>query len=291
MSSIFNRLRTGAGKAAFETDKLRRISAVQSKVKSLQEEMNKRYGQVGYVAYTIYLQEQITQPELQEACEQLAALQAQIAASEREMESIRAEAYEASTVSSAQQYGRVCPNGHGPIPLPNNFCQTCGAEAVEISPPDSDAAVCQNCGSPLADGARFCASCGQPVSQPEPTMAPDSATTNACTHCGAALAPDHLFCTECGRPVTSEEPAQPASPAADESEEATEENERLTEGVSPFDESEEELQTAADEEAEPEEVLLSEIEPTATCPMCDTPLLADAIFCAECGHRVAEEAD
>jgi hypothetical protein len=331
VSSLFKRIRTGAGKAAFEAEKLRRVSAVQSTIKSLKSDVDKAVYQVGYVAYGLYRQGQVNQPELEAACERLAALQAQIAAREREIEAIRTEAYvEPETVP---QYGRLCPNGHGPIPLPNNFCQKCGARAVEIPPPTPAAvAFCQNCGVALTEGSRFCIDCGQPVVESAPPTRPDAVSPGACVHCGATLVPDSLFCSECGQPVTAAALAPSASPVAGEgaedetlpskpttssdeetafaapdsvpppppepeaapeveAETVANADERPTENVPPFDELEEELPMIPGDEEAPQ---LEETEPTATevpgsCPACNAPLLPEAIFCAECGHRVVEE--
>lgn len=322
MSSIIDRLRSGAGKAAFEADKLRRVAAVQSAIKSLKEEVNKSFYQVGHVAYTLHTQGQVTQPELKEACDRLAALQTQIAAHEREIESIRAEEYVEPVSQSTTQYGRVCPNGHGPIPLPNNFCQTCGAQAVDIPPPASAGAVlCQNCNSPLLDEARFCANCGQPA--PEPA----AAASSACHNCGATLLPESLFCAECGSPISAEEPSslsrsdEPASPPEDKTEpaapslldedaatvsafpdfvafpdsavegdeEAVVESDQTDEGWPAADAPEGDDESGSEMEERPEEVVSVETEQTGVCPACDSPLLPEALFCAECGHRIVND--
>jgi hypothetical protein len=283
MSTIFDRLRTGAGKAAFEADKLRRVASVQSTIKSLKEEVNKAFYQVGHVAYALYSQGKVAQPELKEVCDHLAALQAQIAGHEQEIESIRAEKYVEPAASSTSQYGRVCPNGHGPIPLPNNFCQTCGARAVDISPPAPAAAVlCRNCHSPLPDAASFCANCGQPVAEP---MADASA---ACRNCGAALPADSLFCSECGQPVVTET-VKPEAEAGQDPAEAADQTgaEWPTEVTLDWDDVEDETPFPLGETREQTVAVNTlETQEAGTCPACDNPLLPDATFCAECGYRV-----
>jgi len=114
MSSVFSRIRSGASKAAFEADKLRRIASVQSVIKSLKEEITQAFSRAGYVASDLHRTGRITQPELREACERIASLQAQIAAREREIETIRSQAYVEPT--RGPQYGHLCPNGHGVLP-------------------------------------------------------------------------------------------------------------------------------------------------------------------------------
>jgi len=191
MDNIFDKFRSGAGKAAFEADKLRRITATQNMIRSLKGDFEKEVEQVGHTAFSLYQRQQISQPELVAACGRLAAVLSQIQAREREIEAIRAEAFEDHP--GQPQYGRICPNGHGPIPQNDNFCQKCGARAIEVPPPSGRR--CPNCGTALATEARFCASCGQPIASIHTTPLK---VANACPACGTPLLPDALFCAECG---------------------------------------------------------------------------------------------
>ena len=165
MSSLFNRVRNRAEKATFEADKLRRITAVQVNIRSLQAEFEKEVTQVGKVAFSVYQQGQITQPELLAACERIAAIYAQIQARELEIAGIKDEQFVEG------YYDRICPNGHGPIPEEHNFCQECGAAPVEAPPPVSqeeppNQPTCPRCQAPIRPGASFCSTCGQKVDMP-----------------------------------------------------------------------------------------------------------------------------
>lgn len=75
MNSFLDRIRSGAGKAAFEADKLRRMNAIQSGIKGLKDEVRRALNRVGDVAYDLYRDEQIDQPALEEACRQVQTLQ------------------------------------------------------------------------------------------------------------------------------------------------------------------------------------------------------------------------
>lgn len=204
MDNFMNKFRSGAEKAAFEADKLRRVTAVQGTVRSLKSDFEKEFYQVGRVAFMLHQKQQIGQPELQEACDRLMAIQSQIQAREREIEQIRAEAYETSASIGQTRYGHLCPNGHGPIPPQDSFCQKCGARAIEVPPPKGR--QCPHCGAALAAEARFCASCGQAVA-PVPFSPP--LIENQCPACGTALLPGALFCAECGHHLKASEPASP----------------------------------------------------------------------------------
>jgi predicted amidophosphoribosyltransferase len=269
MSEFFGKLRSGAGKAAFEADKVRRTQTIQLKIRSLNQEAERGHTQVGRVAYALYKQEQIGQPELKAACDQLAAVYAQIAAQEQEVERIKAEVYVDAAVA-AIQYGHICPNGHGQIPPQNGFCQVCGARAIDVSPPVGSA--CPHCHAPLQPGARFCANCGQTVPS-SPTAA--QPITNPCPHCGAPLLDDAAFCTECGHKVT---PPAPPPVMVETAVAETPPQEAIPETNTPLEHVDE---VVLGETAEP-----STTDEPVGCPVCGAPLVEGAAFCTECGHRM-----
>lgn len=293
MDNFLGRIRSGAGKAAFEADKLRRVASVQSAINGLKKEVEKAYYQVGQVAYGLYGNGRITQPELKTACDQLAALQAKIAAHEQEIAAIRAEEFVEPQTTQSQtsaQYGRVCPNGHGAIPEQDTFCQICGAKAVYVPPPAPavGTAVCPHCNAPLASDARFCATCGQPVPSPAPVVKPASAAAT-CVQCGAALLPDAIFCAECGHRVKPAETIEQETAAVGEG--------TMPELVDAFESTElavNESLPEADDVLELERIVESEMETavpkTNTCPSCGARLLSNTLFCLECGHQIGEGA-
>lgn len=294
MDNFFGRIRSGAeqaaGKAAFEADKLRRVTALQGKVRSLKGSFEQHIIKTGQTAYSLFQQEQIEGPEaLHQACSQLAAIQAQIAAHEQQIEAVRAETFEGAPASP--QYGSLCPNGHGVIPPQDNFCQVCGAKAVVVSPPQGTA-LCPNCNAALPLDARFCAECGQDVQQVAP---PTAAVGTACANCGAALLPDSAFCTECGHRVTAvSSPPVPEEPADVEftSTEFTEEPDKVDPPTAaesaPALSPEEELVLTQGEDDEEETAVSHEETAPETCPVCAAPLVPEALFCTECGHRFGE---
>ena len=69
MSSFFDKVRSGAGKAAFEADKLRRVTAAQSDLRGLREEMNRAVNLIGRVAFDLHQRGQDSPPELRAACD------------------------------------------------------------------------------------------------------------------------------------------------------------------------------------------------------------------------------
>jgi uncharacterized OB-fold protein len=271
MSGIFDRIRSGAGKAALEADKLRRIASVQSTIKSLKEEINQAFYHAGYVAFDLHRAGRVTQPELQEACKRIAALQAQIAAREREIDAIRSETY--VEPARGPQYGHLCPNGHGELPPGTQFCPACGAQAIDVPPPAMGTS-CLSCGAALVPEARFCPKCGASVPEPSPPSLaerqpyipeesppapPPPGASVSCPACGTVLAPEACFCPECGAAV----PEPPPPPATAQQPQALEES-------SPV----------------PSSPALAPI-----CPKCGASLVPEAVFCPDCGHRLTESTD
>lgn len=200
MSSLIDRFKSGAGKAAFEADKLRRLQIAQSAVKPLRAESERLFTEMGKLAYLIYNQGGLDKPELLTAGDRLAKIHTQIQEAEAEVERIRAEEY-VDPLSASSQSGLICPNGHGSLADDTLFCQMCGMAGVQIArmPQVKATMPCRQCGDALRLDARFCPSCGTAVER--------------CVNCGAALLADAQFCSECGAPVAAATPP-PAAPTA-----------------------------------------------------------------------------
>ncbi len=161
MSSLVNRLKSGANKAAFEADKLRRGQMVQLAIRPLRSEVSRLYVEMGELAYRLYVQEAISQPELRTIGERLAEVHAQISAAEAEVERIRAEEYIEPPPDETSHNDLICPNGHGVLAEGTSFCQECGAvgrRPVPLLPPATN--PCRQCGNAVGLNMRFCPTCG-----------------------------------------------------------------------------------------------------------------------------------
>lgn len=214
MNTFFDKMRSGAGKAAFEADKLRRVTLIQSDLRGLRDEFQKLCAQAGQVAFSLHQRGQITPPELLAVCEQLAALHRQMGDKEAEADRIRNEQYvDAGAAPSGPAL--LCPQGHGPIPPGARFCQLCGQPGVPAGGWASApaAAVCATCGDALTPDSIFCANCGAPVggarppSPPSPAVAPaprpPTAGLPATVKLGGGLSgqPAPTLCPSCAAPL------------------------------------------------------------------------------------------
>lgn len=217
MSSFFDKMRSGAGKAAFEADKLRRTTAAQSELRRLRDEMNRAVNLVGRVAFDLHQRGQTSPPELRAACDAAAAVLAQVSAQEAEIERIRNEQYVEPASAAYDPSPLVCPAGHGPLTPGTRFCQHCGQPGV---PPAAAPTIpCPTCGTPLQPDARFCFNCGQPMtSLPAPPPAPSAPAPTAPSTPPTPTDPTQpetvrlggtklakLTCPSCGEPVLNDE--------------------------------------------------------------------------------------
>jgi ribosomal protein L40E len=157
MAEILEKFRERASKAAFEADKLRRITRIQRSIGALKRELGREERKIGNITLQLYDAGQLTQPELIELCEQLAPLRNQIAEKEAEIERIRQE--KPPEVPVPAIYGHICPRCKIKLPEEAVFCPHCGTKAQDIAPP-SIGPVCPSCGATLVEGAIFCPSCG-----------------------------------------------------------------------------------------------------------------------------------
>jgi hypothetical protein len=162
MSSLVNRFKSSANKAAFEADKLRRGQMAQLAIRPLRNEVSRLYSEMGELAYLLYTQEAISQPELCTIGERLAEVHAQISAAEAEVERIRAEEYIEPPPDETSQTNLSCPNGHGVLAEGTSFCQECGAAGMKPVPllPPPVTIPCQHCGNAVGLNMRFCPTCG-----------------------------------------------------------------------------------------------------------------------------------
>ncbi len=205
MSSLFDRMRSGAGKAAFEADKLRRVTMLQSELRGLRDEMQEAVEMIGRVALDLHQRGQIGPPELRAACETAVAVLAQLEGKQREIEGVREETYATTEEGPAL----ACPVGHGPLPVGAHFCQQCGQPGVASAPPAvarPPGAVCATCGGALEAEATFCPSCGQRRA-PQPDSGPrrqPAAGQPDTVRLSGGPAPG-LNCPSCGTPAPNAE--------------------------------------------------------------------------------------
>jgi RNA polymerase subunit RPABC4/transcription elongation factor Spt4 len=174
MPGFLDKIKSGADKAAFEADRLRRQTQAQSALSKLKNDVNTQTAALGQKALALYDAGALAQPELLAVCQQMDALRQRIAVQEAEVERIRqekpmdapapAEAPAPVPARAPAPSGHICPDCQTPLPADIRFCPECGAKAVDLAPPAPPEPpahkVCANCGASVPAGSRFCPECG-----------------------------------------------------------------------------------------------------------------------------------
>lgn len=272
MDSFFDRLRTGAGKAAFEADKMRRVASAQNNLHNLESQREAALYEAGQLLWQLYQEGEIEDERLREQGSRIEAIAAEIQRSEQEIAAIRAEVYQ----EPVSPHGHVCPNGHGPVAADHLYCEQCGARAVELPPPPQPAASssCSNCGAPLRAGAHFCAACGYPVAPMAEEAPVIPVVAAACPDCGAPRLPDALFCAECGHSFSPAPPQPP--PAAYEPPPAS----------APYGPGGYQPPPAPPDPPEDRPPMPEPAPAEAACPVCGAAVTDEVVFCLECGYQL-----
>ena len=152
MPGFLDKIKSGADKAAFEADRLRRVSQAQSALKALQHDLETQVAAIGQQVLALYDAGTLTQPELLALCPPIDSLRQRIAAQEAEVERIRQEKPPeapapvpeqppAAPTPAPQQpppapapalHGHICPQCRVQLPADVRFCPECGSKAVDV---------------------------------------------------------------------------------------------------------------------------------------------------------------
>lgn len=184
---FFDRFTASVSKTVKQASDSAKVLADKNRIRrdlaAMENELRNRYRDIGEKFFNEHKDN--PDPEYQDLFAALTELQVQLAAKQRELESLD---------------GLItCPECGRGIPKDAKFCSFCGATAPVIEAPVPEAPmqnICPVCGAALAPDAVFCAACGNRL--PEIPAAQSAAPQGVCPNCGEKLAPDALFCPTCG---------------------------------------------------------------------------------------------
>jgi hypothetical protein len=143
MPGFFDKIKSGADKAAFEADRLRRQSQAQGALNKVKGDLNTQAAGIGQKVLALYDAGALAQPELLELCQQMDALRQQVAVQEAEVERIKQERPPEAEVPAPAAAPVAAP---APTPAPTAAAKSC-----------------PHCGATVTGGGRFCPECGKPV--------------------------------------------------------------------------------------------------------------------------------
>jgi hypothetical protein len=153
MPGFFDRLKSGADKAAFEADRLLRLNRAESAVRAAQRELDAEILELGRQALALYDAGTLAQPELQDVCLKVDAKRQEIAVKEAEVERIREEKPPESGAPADEQPPEPAYSPPEPEAPPEPPAPVVGGR------------TCPNCGAALPDDVRFCPECGAKVEE------------------------------------------------------------------------------------------------------------------------------
>ncbi len=155
MSGFFDKVKSGAGKVAFEADKVADGKKVQFDIGGLKKQIEQQYTKLGEMSYRRFAATGQEAPEFAEVCQAIIAVEQKIAAKEEELRQINARVWQAAASPA--------PSSYSPPP---SYSAPPQAQQYTPPPPPPQAAggqkFCPNCGATVGD-SKFCPSCGTKV--------------------------------------------------------------------------------------------------------------------------------
>jgi hypothetical protein len=146
MPSFLDKVKTGAERATFEADRLRRLTQAKSALRALEGDLEQQVGALGQQVLALYDSGCLTQPELLASCAPIDVLRQQIQAQMAEVDRIQQEKPASEPDAEQDRSPEI------PAPAPNSL----PPGAIESLP----GRTCANCHSPLPAGVKFCPECG-----------------------------------------------------------------------------------------------------------------------------------
>ena len=138
MSDFFGKIKSGAGKVAFEAEKMNRLNKAKGELEHLKKQVEELYTKLGQLYYNQHHTLGVIGPAFDQECADIDGLEKQIDDQTAEIEHITNDVYTQSTVTQ--------PPAAQPAP--------------EAAPAAPARIFCSNCGRELTSTAKFCPDCG-----------------------------------------------------------------------------------------------------------------------------------
>ncbi len=155
MSDFFGKLKSGAGKVAFDADKMGRVNRAKGEIGKFKQQIDAIYMKLGEVTYTQFTNPGAPAPDIAEMCQNITGLNQQIEQKNQEIVRINAETYNPAGAQAPAQPAPV----QQPAPAQPAAPVQAAAEPAPAAPV-AQTKFCPNCGKEVASAIKFCPDCG-----------------------------------------------------------------------------------------------------------------------------------
>jgi hypothetical protein len=157
MSDFFGKLKSGAGKAAFDIEKMNRLNRAKGELDKIKNQIQVQYLKLGEMYYTQRATTGVSGPAYDEICQAVMTLEQQVQAKNDDIQRINAEIY---TPQGTQPAAQPVPAPVQPPPAP---APTQSTPPPTAAPAAATTKFCPNCGREMAVETKFCPDCGTKV--------------------------------------------------------------------------------------------------------------------------------
>jgi hypothetical protein len=154
MSDFFGKLKSGAGKVAFEADKMAKVNRAQSELAKLKQQVDSLFSKLGEVTYQQYVNPGAETPDIAGMCQNITEMQRQIGLKNEEIQRINADTYSPQGAAAASSAPPV------PVQNPPEPVNPAPTQASSPAAPMAQTKFCPNCGKEMALAVKFCPDCG-----------------------------------------------------------------------------------------------------------------------------------
>jgi hypothetical protein len=157
MSDFFGKLKSGAGKVAFEADKMSRVSRANGELEKIKSLIQAQYNKLGQLYYTQRGTVGVTGSAYDEICQEIENLEHQVESKNQEIQRINADVYTPQVAQpAAQPVSAPAQSTSAPIPTPSTSQSGSVVAAATTK-------FCSNCGTEMPVATKFCPNCGTKV--------------------------------------------------------------------------------------------------------------------------------
>ena len=157
MSDFFGKLKSGAGKAAFDVDKMGRVNKAKGEITKFKQQIDALYLKLGEITYNQFANPGSAAPDISEMCQNITELNRQITQKNDDIVRINAETY---APQGAPAPAPVPPVTQAPTPAQATPSPVNVAPVAADAAPAASSKFCPNCGKEMGVAVKFCPDCG-----------------------------------------------------------------------------------------------------------------------------------